>query len=108
MQDSEKQIYYDIIVKTWKTFADVSEHAEYSDSWWVERIDKFDAIIKQYRNTEYASFTSKLVQHLLDEHERRERNGKELLTKAGIGHSRYQDKDSSRVDSTGKTFSEQV
>lgn len=79
MQDSEKQIYYDIIVRCWKIFATPSAHKEFSDNWWREIVDKFDDVIKVYRNTEYASFTSKIVQDFLNEHERRKTPWKGII-----------------------------
>ena len=98
MQDSEKQVYYDIIVRCWKCFATPLNQKEFSDEWWREIIGRFDDIIKVYRDTDYARFTERMTQNLLDEHERRQDNGKELLNKTDIRRSWNQGKNSTRMD----------
>lgn len=73
MSESEKKIYYDIIVKCWKTFSKERPFPEFSDDWWEHTISDFNIISAEYKNTDYADFAADLVMQFLNEQERRKK-----------------------------------
>lgn len=77
MQDSEKKIYYDIITKCWVAFSKGRLYFEFSDEWWSEVIADFDAIVNEYKDTDYADLVETLSIKMLDQHERRQREWKQ-------------------------------
>lgn len=73
MQDSEKQVYYDIITRCWGVFKAPLPYDEFSDVWWEYIIQRFDEIREFYKNTNYSEFADRMAQIYLDENERRQK-----------------------------------
>lgn len=78
MAESEKRIYYDIIVKCWSAFSKERPYPEFSDEWWTHLIADFDEIRNTYKGTDYASLVNELTMKLQDQHERRQKDAKKV------------------------------
>lgn len=73
MQDSERKLYYEIVVDTWKTFYD-DYGIEFTDEWWYKITSQFDMIREKYKHDDTAYLLAgKLAQSFLDIHERRQK-----------------------------------
>lgn len=77
MQDSEKKIYYDIITKCWVAFSKGRPYPEFSDEWWSGVIGDFNAIVNEYKGTDYSDLVETLSMKMLNQHERRQREWKQ-------------------------------
>lgn len=73
MQDDEKRIYHDIVVKCWTAFSKGRPYPDFSDMWWEKTLADFDEIRAEYRGTEYQELVDELTFRLQEQHERRQK-----------------------------------
>lgn len=70
MTDEEKKPYYDIMVETWRSFIKVRKAELFSDEWWQEIIDEYEAQGKKWKGTPYEDYYGDLTMSFLNQYER--------------------------------------